>query len=361
MCKLLEKIINHRLNWLLEKQSFFSPHQNGFRKNRSTIDNLIEIKEDITQTFNNQQIMVMVNLDIAKAYDSTWRHNILVKLNKIVSKGNFLNLIINFLENRTFRVRANNCLSDEFIQENGVPQGSALSVSLFLIAINDITENCTHPVKCNLYADDFNFWCRSKSKNTVQSLLQTTANNLENWSKQTGFQFSPEKSSCTIFTKKKIVDALKITIDKVEVPHQNSVKILGVIFDRRLSWSPYIKLLKASSGHSVKIIKILSHTSWGGETNTLIKIHKVLIQSKLNYGSSLYRTASKSLLHWLDSVNNCGLRMALGVFRSCPVYSIYNLAGEPIPDIKRLELHLKYLARSSKSNNTIHKKNNPSA
>jgi len=335
MCKLLEKIINHRLNWLLEKHAFFSPHQNGFRKNRSTIGNLIKIKEDITQTFNNQQIMGMVNLDIAKAYDSTWRHNILVKLNKIISKGNFLNLIINFLESRTFRVKANNCLSDEFIQENGVPQGSALSVSLFLIAINDITENCTHPVKFKLYADAFNFRCRSKFKNTVQSLLHTPANNLENWAKQTGFQFSPKKSSCTLFTKKKNVNALKITIDKVEVPHRNSVKILGVIFDRRLSWSSYIKHLKSSTSHSVKIIKILSHTSWGGETiNTLIKIHKVLIQSKLNYGSSLYRTASKSLLNWLDSVNNCSLRLALGVFRSCPVYSIYNLAGEPIPDIK---------------------------
>jgi hypothetical protein len=115
MCKLLEKIINHRLSWLLEKHAFFSPHQNGFRKNRSTTDNLIEIKEDISQIFINQQIMGMLNLDIAKAYDSTWRHNILVKFNKIVSKGNFLNIIINFLENRLFRVRANNCLSDEFI------------------------------------------------------------------------------------------------------------------------------------------------------------------------------------------------------------------------------------------------------
>jgi hypothetical protein len=195
--------------------------------------------------------MGMVNLDIAKAYDSTWRHNILVKLNKIVSKGNFLNIIINFLENRSFRVRANNCLSDEFIQENSVPQGSALSVSLLLIAINDITENCTLPVKFNLYANDFNFWCSSKSKNTVQSLLQTTANNLENWVNQTGFQFSPEKSSCTIFTKKKNVEALKIIVDNVEVPLRNSIKILDVIFDRRLSWPTYMKHLKASTGHSV--------------------------------------------------------------------------------------------------------------
>jgi len=108
MCKLLEKILNHRLNWLLEKHAIFSPHQNGFRKNRFIIDNLIEIKEEITQTFNNKQIMRIINLDITKTYDSTWKHNILVKLNKIIDKGNFLNLITNFSERHTFRVRPNN-------------------------------------------------------------------------------------------------------------------------------------------------------------------------------------------------------------------------------------------------------------
>jgi len=100
------------------------------------------------------------------------------------------------------RVRANNLLSNKFIQENGVPQGLALSVSLFLVAINDITENGLLPVKFNLKADDFNFWCSSKYKNTVQSLLQTAATNLDNWAKKTSFQFYPENSSCTIFTKK---------------------------------------------------------------------------------------------------------------------------------------------------------------
>jgi len=92
--------------------------------------------------------------------------------------------------------------------------------------------------------------------------------------------------------------------------------------------------LKIFTSNSLRIIQILSHTSWGGETNTLIKIHKSLIQAKLNYGAILYKTATKSTLNWLDSVNNSGLRLALGVFRSSAVFSIYNLAGEPIPEKK---------------------------
>jgi len=81
-----------------------------------------------------------------------------------------------------------------------------------------------------------------------------------------------------------------------------------------------------------KIIKkFIPHLmeSWGGKTNTLIKIHKSLIQAKLNYGTTLYRTASKSLLDWLDSANNSGLRLAIGAFRSILVFNIYNIAGKP--------------------------------
>jgi len=71
MCKILEKITNRRLTWFLEKYNFPSNQQSGFRKNRSTIDNLFQIKYEVNQTFVDKQIMGLVNLDIAKAYDST--------------------------------------------------------------------------------------------------------------------------------------------------------------------------------------------------------------------------------------------------------------------------------------------------
>jgi len=43
ICKLLEKIINNRLIWFLKKYNYFTPEQNGFRSNRSTTKNLLNI------------------------------------------------------------------------------------------------------------------------------------------------------------------------------------------------------------------------------------------------------------------------------------------------------------------------------
>lgn len=106
MCKLFEKIINYRLSLFLETINFFSLKQNEFRKNRCTMDSLYEINEEIKQTYENKQVMSVINLNIAKAYDTTWRHNILIKFNSILCEGRLLNIITNFTSNHKFQVKA---------------------------------------------------------------------------------------------------------------------------------------------------------------------------------------------------------------------------------------------------------------
>jgi hypothetical protein len=201
MCKLLEKIIDTRLRWFLEKTNYLTPQQNGFRKHRSTYNSLQEIQGNIEKTFHNKQALGLVSLDIAKAYDTTWRPGILKKLQNILCNGNMLNFIKDFLSDRTFQVKINNHLSSIFNQQNGVPQGSTISVTLFLIAINDICENINFPVQSTLFADDLNILCRGKNPNSIQLALQNTINSLTLWSSKTGFSFSASKSRYTLFTK----------------------------------------------------------------------------------------------------------------------------------------------------------------
>lgn len=80
-----------------------------------------------------------------------------------------LNFIINFLKSRKFQVKIKNTPLNQIIQENSVPQGSTISVTLFLIAINDITANTTPPIFLTLHADNLNFFCRNKNSRTLHS------------------------------------------------------------------------------------------------------------------------------------------------------------------------------------------------
>ena len=63
--------------------------------------------------------------------------------------------ISKFLENRNFRVRLGSTLSDHFVQEMGVPQGSILSVTLFSLKINSLAKVLSQDVQGYLYVDDF--------------------------------------------------------------------------------------------------------------------------------------------------------------------------------------------------------------
>jgi hypothetical protein len=138
-------MVNSLLVWLLESQGLLSNIQCGFRRNRSSVDHLVSLEEQIRQTFLTKQHLVAEFFDIEKAYDTAWRYAILRTLHHWQIKGHLPIFLLNFMSNRRFRARLGTVLSPPRIQENGVPQGSVLSVTLFAIAVNGITSRFIAP------------------------------------------------------------------------------------------------------------------------------------------------------------------------------------------------------------------------
>ena len=91
---------------------------------------------------------------LEKAYDTKWKYGIMKDLHDIGLRGRLPNFISNFLSDRYFNVRIGSTLSDTFEQEQGVPQGSILSPTLFNIKINNIVK-CVNGTDSSLYVDDF--------------------------------------------------------------------------------------------------------------------------------------------------------------------------------------------------------------
>jgi len=265
-------------------------------------------------------------------------------LSKILADSNMFNYIKCFLNSRQFSVSLTNAQSKNYTQQNGIPQGSSLSVTLFLLAINDITNTITFPVKSNLFADDFNFWCKSPNLKTVQHFLQDTANNIAKWSTLTGFKISSLKSQCIIFSNKRGQKHINIQLNDNFIPNVNTIKILGVYFDKKINWLQHLKQLKISLTRSLNIMKMISHTTWGGDEDTLIKVHRHLIRAKIDYGATIYQSAKPHHKKIIDTSINASLRLAIGAFRSSPIESIRNLALEPPSELRHKEKSLLYAA-----------------
>ena len=178
LCKLMEKLVCKRLIWYLEANNKINKNQSGYRKNRSTLDQLIKLETLIRNSFIKKKHVTVVFFYIEKAFDTTWKYGILKDLHKMGLRGLLPNFIKNFLKNRTFQTKIGQTLSDWYPQEEGVPQGSILSPILFEIKINSITEILGSNIENSLYVDDFTIAFSSNSKiNHTERILQQQMKN----------------------------------------------------------------------------------------------------------------------------------------------------------------------------------------
>ena len=86
-------------------------------------------------------------------------------------RGHMATFISKFLSNRKFSVRIGGTLSDMYNQEEGVPQGSILSVTLFSLKMNSIIGCLLQDIECSLYVDDFLICYRAKHISTIERKL----------------------------------------------------------------------------------------------------------------------------------------------------------------------------------------------
>ena len=199
----MEKMVNLRLVWFLERWDLLSPTQCGFRKNRSTTDCLVQLDTAICQAFASNQHFVCVFFDLEKAYDTAWRRGILRQLHDFGLRGELPVFIDGFLRNRHFRVRVGTHYSNTFQQVEGVPQGSVLSVTLFAIAINGIASTLPAGVINTLYVDDFSIGFGSTQMRSAQRRLQLALDHVSRWAEERGFRFSTTKTVAVHFCRKR--------------------------------------------------------------------------------------------------------------------------------------------------------------
>ena len=127
LCKTMERMVNSRLTWYLERHMVITEHQSGFRRRKSTVDNLVTLETSIRDAFVGRKHLVSIFFYLEKAYDTTWKHGILLDLYETGLHGRFPMFICDVLSDRYFKVRVGNTYSDPYSQEAGIPQGSILS------------------------------------------------------------------------------------------------------------------------------------------------------------------------------------------------------------------------------------------
>ena len=204
-----------------------------------------------------------------------------------------------------------------------MPQGSILSVTLFAVAINGVIDVLPDGIHSCLYVDDLSISFSAARMSLIERKLQLAINRISRWADERGFRFSPEKTVTMHFCRLRgIHPDPDLYIANRRISCVETTRYLGLIFDSRLTWVPHLRSVKAACQKALSLLRILAHTSWGADRDTLLLLHKMLILPKLEYGSEIYSSATEARLRVLDAVHHSGIRLATGAFRTSPIPSL---------------------------------------
>ena len=224
----------------MEANNLYNTHQAGFRKNRSCLDQIMRLQNEVENAIHTRKFTVGVFLDFTKAYDMIWIEGLMLKILKLGIGGNMYRWIGDFLTNRTIQVRVGNALSGVKKMENGTPQGSSISPILFLLMINDLPEP-TEGVSNAIFADDTALWKTGSDLETVIRQMQVNLTKVRKWCTSWGFKLSKDKTVAVIFTHRLVTDPTRLEIDGVRLQWKNEARFLGVIFDHRMTWKQHVQ------------------------------------------------------------------------------------------------------------------------
>ena len=156
----------------------------------------MSITTEIFEAFENLDETRAVFLDISKAFDKVWHEGLCFKLKQNGINGNLLVLMSSFLSDRKQKVILNDTSSDWKEIYSGVPQGSVLGPLLFLIYINDLTDDIKSNIR--LFADDSSLFIRVRSIEEAQALLSSDLETITSWAHQWKMQFNPDITKAAI-------------------------------------------------------------------------------------------------------------------------------------------------------------------
>ena len=175
-------------------------------------------------------------------------------------------LISSFLSNRRLRVALDGKSSQEYPVNAGVPQGSILGPTLFLLYINDLPDD----VICNIaiYADDTTLYSKCDQASDLwqqlelASELESDLRNTVDWGRKWLVDFNAGKTQLVSFDRSKNTGAIDVKMDGSVLEEKTSFKMLGLTFCSKLDWGSYIvSIAKTTSkkiGALIRSMKFLS-------------------------------------------------------------------------------------------------------
>lgn len=337
LAKILEKLLNIRLLNYLDQHKILSASQFGFRKGISTEDAVSSLTSFVINNLDKGTKCASCFIDLKKAFDTVSVPILVQKLGKIGIRGVQLALFNDYLTGRTQRVKLDDTVSDTLDVTYGVPQGSVLGPTLFLIYINDLCETSLNNAKIFTYADDTAIVFSGTNWNEVRKNAEEGMAWLANWLKLNLLTLNTSKTNYICFSINRKTQPNQDFDIKIHTCGKNlncvcscpsitkvkQTKYLGIILDDRLSWYAQIEQITDRVRKYIWMFKTLRHIL---SKKLLNEIYISLVQSVITYCIRIWGGALKTRFLEVERVQRTLIKVMYFKMRTFSTNELYKLS-----------------------------------
>nr|VZI16802.1 unnamed protein product [Spirometra erinaceieuropaei] len=303
----MEKIIKKAFVQFLEQHHLLSDAQHGFRSGSPCLTNLLFTLERWTKASDEGNVVHAIYIDFKKAFDSVPYQRLLHKLRNAAIRGRLLVWIQSFLAGRSQRVKVGRQQSSEVSVVSGVPQGSVLGPTLFLVFIND----CVKDLDCDtiLFADDIKLW-KVIHNATDADHLQANLNRLEDRSKRWLMPFNISKCNFLQLGSFRASSPRTYFLEGTPLQQVESQRDLGVWITSSLK--PTLHCAKAAKS-AMATLQLIKRAFMEFDPDSFLKIFGTYVRPHLEYAIQAWRPWTAKDYTVLEKVQRRATKMTQGL------------------------------------------------
>ncbi|KAH7963909.1 hypothetical protein HPB52_023782 [Rhipicephalus sanguineus] len=310
--KTLERLLNGRIYYFLWKNGYIHDNQFGFTHARSAVVALAKLKARLLQLKASKLPAILMALDFQGAFDSVWHPLVLKFFRDRKHSANLYHLLRTFLLDRTvvFTSHAGQLTAHPSL---GSPQGSPLSPMLWNVIIYDLL--CI-PLPSGVAAQ--------------AAVLR--------WTESAKVTLSKEKTYCVLFSHgqggmERVRPTVRLSPSERSLTYKDSLRILGVVFDRRLSFFMHAEYLREKAETLIAKLDTLARMQ-GGQLRPVqkLRLYRSVILPAITYASPIWWDELRPdcrLRSRLVSLQRTVLLNLLGVFRTTRTTALQVLMRAP--------------------------------
>ncbi len=296
LSKVFESSLNRKILKHLSASNHLSDRQYGFHKERSTGDLLAFLTNSWSSSLNCFSETFAVALDISKAFDRVWLKALLSKFPSFGFYPSLCALILSFLSDRFIAAVVDGHCSTPKTINSGVPQGSVLSPTLFLMFINDLLSITSCSI--NSYADGttLHYSTSFNSRPTLKDLdhsrleasecLTSDLSLVSEWSRRNLVSFNASKTQYLHLTSRHVnLHNYPLFFENTQLSPSSTINILGLSLSKDLNWELHISSLAKSASSKLGVLYRFKHYF---SPSQLLTVYKGLVRPFMEYACHVW-------------------------------------------------------------------------